>query len=86
MMDLRLGWLTVALVGWFIVQATGWSIGWHYATLAHGGLGAPQPNRPLNAATTPTLTGWAGNQPHPGSDHHGTAAAHTKPSSAPRWP
>jgi hypothetical protein len=70
MMDLRLLWLTVLLAGWFIVQATGWTTGRLYATLAHGGLGGPQPNRPVSAATAPTSTGSADSQPHRGSHHH----------------
>jgi hypothetical protein len=70
MMDLRLLWLTIALVGWFVVQATGWSTGRLYATLTHGGLGGSPSDRPVSAATARTPTGSAGKQSHRASRHH----------------
>lgn len=70
MMDLRLLWLTVALVGWLVVEATGWTTGSLYATLTLGGLGGPPPNQPVSAAPAPPPTGSAGEQPNPGSPHH----------------
>jgi Domain of unknown function (DUF5134) len=69
MMDFRLLWLTVALAGWFVVQATGWTSGRLYTTLAHGGLGGAQPDRPVGTTAVRTLAGSAAKQPQPASRH-----------------
>jgi hypothetical protein len=76
MMDVRLLWLTVPLVGWFVVQATGWSTGWLCTVLTHGGLGGLQPTPAVSALTARTATGASGEHAHDVSGHTDHDASH----------